>query len=74
MLFFMHFSRPALPFLTPGLPSSSLFLSLTFILSPTTQISHHQAPIAVFLAGESLYIVVSSWIWKPHSEFNVREV
>lgn len=51
-----------------------LFLPLIFMLSPTAQTPHHQAPLPVFPAGESLYIVVSSWIWKPHSEVNVREV
>lgn len=55
--------------------SHLLILSLTFVPSPTaTQTPHHQAPLPVFPAGESLCIVVSSWIWKPHSGVNVSEV
>lgn len=49
-----------------------LFLCITF--SITTQTTHHQAPFLSLQRGESLYVVVSFWIWKPHSEVNVREV
>lgn len=62
----LHFSHLVFPRL--------LFLSFTFVPSPTTQTPHHQAPLPVFPAAESLYVVVSSWIWKPHSKVNVREV
>ena len=50
------------------------FLSLTLVLLPAAQMPHHRAPLPVSPASESLYIVVSSWIWKPRSEVNVREV
>lgn len=68
MLFFMHFSHPVPAFLTPG------FSSPTFSISYFCPITHHHALFPVFPAGESLYIMVSSWIWKPHSEVSVRKV
>ena len=52
----------------------------SFSISYFYTITHHpissppSSPFLSFPAGESLYIVVSSWIWKPHSEVNVREV
>lgn len=44
-----------------------LFLSLIFVPSPTTKLTF------LSFQREKAY-VVSSWIWKPHSEVNVREV
>lgn len=74
MLFFTHFSLTSLPHSPTCSSLFCFFLALIFVPSPTTQTPHHQAPFLVFAAGESLYIVVSSWIWKPHSEVNIREV
>lgn len=59
--------------LAKPLPSSHLifprllFLSLFFVPSPTTKLAF------LSFQREKAH-VVSSWIWKPHSEVNVREV
>ena len=64
----------SLPFLTPD-----FFFSISYFCP------HHPPPpppppppelpfLSLQAEKESLYIVVSSWIWKPHSEVNVREV
>lgn len=54
-------------------PSSSylvfpphLFFYLLFLCTQTMQNLHHQALFSVFLEEESLYIVVSPWIWNTH--------
>lgn len=68
----LHFSHLVFPrlffFFFPHL--------FTFVPSPTTQNPlAAKAPLPLsFPAGESPCIVVSSWIWKPHSEVKVREV
>lgn len=73
MLFFMHRSHPVPPFLTPGLLSSTYtipyFCTITHRHPNSSPSSSPSCP-----AGESLCIVVSSWIWKPHSGVNVSEV
>lgn len=61
-------------FLSPSLSLSHTWSPLVFFFYLLCPITHHQAPFPVFPAGESPHIVVSSWIWKPHSEVNVREV
>lgn len=72
-LFFMHFPRPVSPILTPGFPLVC-FLFFFFFLPPARSLLATEPPFPVFPAGESLYIVVSAWIWKPHGEVNIREV
>lgn len=54
-------------------PSSSylvfpphLFFYLLFLCTQTMQNLHHRALFSVFLEEESLYIVVSPWIWNTH--------
>lgn len=71
--------------LSPNPSISHTWSSLAFFFFPLISLllCHHQPPktpsppklpFPSFPAGESPCIVVSSWIWKPHSEVKVREV
>lgn len=59
-------------------PRLFFFFSLISLLlchhQPPKTPSPPKLPFPSFPAGESPCIVVSSWIWKPHSEVKVREV